>query len=57
MASLFHDLSLPLSTVIGLVRDILNDPAAGVHIVYPSFHGFGLQVYADDFVSDITVTH
>jgi len=43
MASLIHDSSPPLSTVIEHVRDILNDPAAGVRTVYPSFHSFGLQ--------------
>ena len=35
---------LPLSAVIEHVRDILNDPAAGVHTVYPPFHGFRLWV-------------
>jgi len=48
---------LPLSTVIGHVRDILNDPAAGVRTVCPSFHGFGLQGYAYDFVWAISVMH
>jgi len=57
MASLFHDSSRPLSTVIGHARDILNDPAADVHTVYSSFHGFGLQRYAYDFVWAISVTH
>ena len=35
---------LPLSTVIKHVRDILNNPAAGVRTVYPAFHGFALQI-------------
>jgi len=34
---------LSLSTLIGRVRDILNDPAAGVRAIYSSFHGFGTQ--------------
>ena len=48
---------LPLSTVIGHVRDILNDPAAGVRALCPSFHGFGLQGYAYDFVWANSVTY
>jgi len=47
----------PLSTVIGHVRDILNDPAAGVRTIYSSLHGFGLQGYAYDFIWAISVTH
>ena len=37
---------LTVSTVIGHVRDVLNDPAAGVRTLCPctSLHGFGLQV-------------
>jgi len=37
---------LPVSTVIGHVRDMLNDPAAGVRTLCPctSLHGFGLRV-------------
>jgi len=50
MASFFMIRHLQLSTVIGHVRDILNDPAAGVRTVCPSFHGFRLQGYAHDFV-------
>jgi len=48
---------LPLSTVIGHVREILNDPAAGVHTVGPPFHGFGLQGYTYDFVWANSLTH
>jgi len=48
---------LPVSTVIGHVSDIFNDPAAGVRIVCPSFHDFGLQGSAYDFVWAISVTH
>ena len=48
---------LPLSTVIRHVCDILNDPAADVHTACPSFHGFGLQIYAYHFVWANSVTH
>ena len=48
---------LLLFTVIEHVCDFLNDPAAGVRTLCPSFHGFGLQGYADDFVWAISVTH
>jgi len=48
---------LPLPTVIEHVRDILNDPAAGVRTVRQSFHGFGLQGYAYDFFGAISITH
>jgi len=48
---------IPISAVIGHVHDTLNDPAADVHTVCPSFHGFGLQGYAYDFVWATTVTH
>ena len=48
---------LPLSTVIGHIRDILNDPAAGVLAVCPSFRGFVLQGYVYDFVWAFSVTH
>jgi len=41
---------LPLSIAIEHVRDILNDPAAGVRTLYPSFHGFAHQSNAYDFV-------
>jgi len=44
MVSLYHD-SSPPSTVIEHVRDIFNDPAAGVRALCPSFHCFGLQGY------------
>jgi len=48
---------LPLSTAIGYVGDIFNDPAAGVRTVCPSLHGFRLQGYAYDFVWAMSVTH
>jgi len=48
---------LPLSTVIRHVCDILNDPAVDVHTVCPTFHDFGLQSYAYDFVWANSVTH
>ena len=48
---------LPLSTVIEHVRNILNDPAAGVRTVYPSFHGFALQRKCLWFRLAMSVTH
>jgi len=43
--------------VIPHVRDILNDPAAGVRVLCPSFHGFWVPGYAYDLVWAISVTH
>jgi len=57
MAYLFLTHHLHLFTVAGHVRDILNDPSAGVRTVCPSFHGFGLQRNAYDFVWTMSVMH
>jgi len=57
MASLFHDSSPPSLHCDRTCSRYLYDPAAGVRTLCPSFHGFGLQGYAYDFVWANSVTH